>query len=83
MKEFVVAGVRLAAKPNDVEANINKFLEWLDKAVKLGAELIVCPETTGSATGLSKEKLWDFITGKTTERMQKAARDYGQMSSNV
>lgn len=82
MKEFVAAGIQLAVKPNDVEANITKCLEWLDKAVKLGAELVVYPETitTGFATGLSKEKLWDlvdFIPGKTTEKMQKAARDYG------
>ena len=82
MKEFVVAGVQMAVKPNDVEANIEKGLKWIEKAVKLGAELIVFPETitTGFATGLPKEKLWDlvdFIPGKTTEKIQKAAEEYG------
>jgi len=83
MKEFIVAGVQIAAKPNDVEANIKKSLEWIPKAVDLGAELIVFPETitTGFAPGLSKEELWDlmdFANGRTTEAIQKAAAKYGK-----
>jgi len=82
MKEFVVAGVQMAVKPNNIEANIENGLKWIEKAVKLGAELIVFPETitTGFATGLPKEKLWDLvdvIPGKTTEKIQKAAEEYG------
>ena len=82
MKEFIVSGIQMVVKPNDVEANIEKALEWIKKAVKLDAELVVFPETitTGFAPGVSKEKLWDtvdFIPGKTTEKIQKAAEDNG------
>ena len=82
MKEFIVSGIQMVVKPNDVEANIEKALEWIKKAVKLDAELVVFPETitTGFTPGVSKEKLWDtvdFIPGKTTEKIQKAAEDNG------
>lgn len=82
MKEFIVSGIQMVVKPNDVEANIEKALEWIKKAVKLDAELVVFPETitTGFAPRVSKEKLWDtvdFIPGKTTEKIQKAAEDNG------
>ena len=79
MKEFTAACVQIAITPNDVSTNIKKGLTWLDQAVEeYGAELIVFPETvtTGFATGLSPEKLWelvDEVPGKLTEAVQEAA----------
>ncbi|GFN24094.1 carbon-nitrogen hydrolase family protein [Thermanaeromonas sp. C210] len=78
MREFIAAGIQLAPVSNNVEANLDKALVWLPKAVDLGAELVIFPETTttGFETGLSKEELWDlvdFVPGKTTEKIQEAA----------
>lgn len=83
MREFIVAGVQIAAVPNDVDANIKKSLEWIPKAVDLGAELIVFPETmtTGFSPNLTKEELWDmvdYVPGKTTEAIQNIAAKYGK-----
>lgn len=82
MKEFVAAGVQFVCTPNNVEANINKGLDWLPKALDVNAELIVYPETitTGFTTGLSKEGLWDLVDvagGKITYEIQNAAAKYG------
>ena len=55
MKEFTAACVQIAITPNDPQENIEKCLEWLDKAVEeYQADLIVFPETvtTGFDTGL-------------------------------
>ena len=81
MREFIAAGVQLAPVPGDVDANIKKALKALPKAIEVGAELVVFPETatTGFDTGLSKEELWDlvdFVPGKATERIQEAAAEH-------
>ncbi|MBC7076930.1 MAG: carbon-nitrogen hydrolase family protein [Synergistales bacterium] len=81
MREFIAAGVQLAPVPGDVGANIEKALKALPKAIEVGAELVVFPETatTGFDTGLSKEELWDlvdFVPGKATERIQEAAAEH-------
>jgi len=78
MREFTAAGVQIAPEPCDVYANIEKALRALPGALEVGAELVVFPETatTGFDPGLSKEELWDlvdFIPGKTTEKIQRAA----------
>ncbi len=83
MKRFTVAAVQMAAKPNDVRANIEKAVAWLERAVKEhAAELIVFPETitTGFSPGMSAEELWDlvdFVPGGTTEDIGRAARKHG------
>ncbi|HHW18049.1 MAG TPA: carbon-nitrogen hydrolase family protein [Firmicutes bacterium] len=82
MKEFIAAGVQIATEPNNIQANVEKALGWLCRAVNLGAELIVFPETitTGFATGVPKEILWDMVDvvpGRTTEAIQQAAARYG------
>ena len=64
MKEFVAACVQIALTPNDVQANINKGIAWLEKAVsEYEAELVVFPETvtTTFVTGLETEELWDLV----------------------
>lgn len=82
MREFVVAGVQMAVKPNDISTNIDKASEWLRKAVEeYKVELLVFPETitTGFNPNLSKEELYsliDSIPGKTTEKIQEKAREY-------
>ncbi|MFL7813228.1 MAG: carbon-nitrogen hydrolase family protein [Anaerolineales bacterium] len=83
MKEFTAACVQIAVTPNDPQANINKSILWLERAVQdHGADLVVFPETvtTGFATGLSAEELWelvDGVPGRLTEAIQKAADDLG------
>ena len=83
LKEFVAACVQISIKPNDVQANINKGISWLRRAVKeYAAELVVFPETvtTGYETGLSAEELWDLVDeapGRITSEIQTAARELG------
>ena len=55
MKEFTAACVQIAVTPNDVQANVDKGISWLEKAVsEYEAELVVFPETvtTSFVTGL-------------------------------
>ena len=83
MKDFIAACVQIAIKPNDVQANIDKGVAWLKKAVAdYEAELVVFPETvtTGYETGLTAEELWDLVDeapGSITSMVQKAARQLG------
>jgi len=83
MKEFVAACVQIAVTPNDVQANVDKGVVWLEKAVKeYEAELVVFPETvtTGFVTGLSAVELWDLLDvapGRITRDVQAAARALG------
>ncbi len=83
MKEFIAACVQIAITPNDVQANIDKGLGWLERAVtEYEAELVVFPETvtTGYETGLSAEALWDLVDeapGRITRDVQSAAKSLG------
>jgi len=83
MKEFIVACVQIAITPNNVQANIDKGVAWLKKAVsEYAAELVVFPETvtTGYETGLSAEELWDLVDeapGRITHDIQEAAKELG------
>jgi beta-ureidopropionase len=83
MKEFVAACVQIAVTPNDVQANIEKGVVWLEKAVReCEADLVVFPETatTTFVTGLETEELWDLVDdvpGRTTRDIQAAAKSLG------
>jgi predicted amidohydrolase len=83
MKEFVAACVQIAVTPNDVKANVERAVGWLETAVReYEAELVVFPETvtTGFVTGLSANELWDLVDavpGRTTDPIQAAARALG------
>ena len=83
MKEFVAACVQIAITPNDVQANVEKGVSWLEKAVReYEAELVVFPETvtTGYDTGLSAGELWDLVDeapGQISEPIQEKARELG------
>ncbi len=83
MKEFVAACVQIAVTPNDVPANVEKGVAWLERAVKeYEAELIVFPETvtTGFVTSLDADGLWDLVDeapGRITAEIQKAAKTHG------
>ena len=64
MKEFTAACVQISITPNDVQANIDKGVAWLEKAVnEYEAELVAFPETvtTGYETNLGAEELWDLV----------------------
>jgi len=82
MKEFVAACVQIAITPNHVEANIEKAVAWLEKAVKeYQADLVLFPETvtTGFVTGLEADALWDLVAempGRTTGALQRAAKAF-------
>lgn len=83
MKEFIAACVQIAITPNDIQANIEKSVVWLEKAVRENdAELIVFPETvtTGFVTNLEVNELWDLLDdapGRITADIQKAAKAHG------
>jgi predicted amidohydrolase len=83
MKEFIAACVQIAVAPNDVQANVDKGITWLERAVKeYEAELIVFPETvtTSFVTGLDANELWDLVDeapGKITRDVQAAAKSLG------
>ena len=83
MKEFVAACVQIAITPNDVQANVDKGILWLEKAVRdYQAELVVFPETvtTGYETNLDAYELWDLVDeapGRITHAVQAAAKDLG------
>jgi predicted amidohydrolase len=83
MKGFVAACVQIAITPNHVEANIDKGIAWLEKAVReYEAELVVFPETvtTGYETGLDAQDLWnlvDGVPGRITRDVQMAAKALG------
>jgi predicted amidohydrolase len=83
MREFIAACVQIAITPNDVQANVDKGIVWLERAVsEYEAELVVFPETvtTGYETGLSPEELWDLVDGAPghiTRDVQLAAKSLG------
>ncbi len=83
MKEFIAACVQISITPNEVQANVDKGVTWLKKAVaEYAAELVVFPETvtTGYETGLSAEELWDLVDeapGQITEKIQRTAQELG------
>ena len=83
MKEFVAACVQISITSNDIQANMEKGVIWLKKAVtEYEADLVVFPETvtTGFVTGLDAEGVWDLVDeapGKITADIQKAARSLG------
>ncbi|MEW5938517.1 MAG: carbon-nitrogen hydrolase family protein [Chloroflexota bacterium] len=83
MKEFIGACVQISITPNDVQANMDKGVVWLEKAVQEHrAELVVFPETvtTGYETGLGAEELWDLVDeapGAVTQKIQDAAKRLG------
>jgi len=83
MKPFTAACAQFAITPNDVQANLQKAIAWIERAVKENeADLVVLPETvtTGFNPALPPEELWDLvdvIPGRTTAAVQKVARDFG------
>jgi len=83
MKEFTAACVQIAIQPNNVQANIQKGVSWLEKAVhEHQADLVVFPETvtTGYETDLTADDLWDLVDeapGLITSEIQSAARKLG------
>jgi len=83
VQEFVAACVQIAVTPNDVRANVEKGVAWLEKAVReYEADLVVFPETvtTSFVTGLDPRELWEMVSdvpGHTTTDIQAAARSLG------
>ncbi|MCZ2127539.1 MAG: carbon-nitrogen hydrolase family protein [Anaerolineales bacterium] len=81
MKEFIAACVQIGITPNDVKANVEKSVAWLEKAVKEhDADLIVFPETitTGFITNLNANELWDLVDEDSIlTEIQKAAKAHG------
>jgi len=83
MKEFTAACVQIAVTPNDVQANVEKGIVWLRKAVsEHSADLVVFPETvtTSFVTGLDAVELWDLVDeapGRITSDIQAVAKSLG------
>lgn len=80
MKEFIAACAQFAITPNDVPANIEKSIAWIERAAnEYDADLIILPETvtTGFVTGLDANGLWDLVgemPGKMIAPVQRAAK---------
>ncbi|HZQ08229.1 MAG TPA: carbon-nitrogen hydrolase family protein [Anaerolineae bacterium] len=83
MKEFIAACAQIAITPNDVQANIEKAVEWVAKAAnEFDADLIVLPETvtTGFVTGLDGNGIWDLVSdmpGRITHEIQRLTKSLG------
>jgi beta-ureidopropionase len=83
MRTFIAACAQFAITPNDVTANVEKAVAWIERAAKENeAELVVLPETvtTGFSPGMGAEELWDLvepIPGRLTEPIARAARHLG------
>ena len=83
MKPFIAACAQFAIIPDDVQANLQKAVAWIERAATENeANLVVLPETvtTGFNPAQPPEELWDLvdvIPGCTTATVQKAARDLG------
>jgi len=83
MKTFIVACAQFGVTPNDVTANVERAVAWIERAVKENeAELVVLPETitTGFSPGMGAKELWDLvdaIPGRITEPIARAARSLG------
>lgn len=83
MKEFVAACAQIAVTPNKVEANVEKVVAWLKRAVEdHGAELVVFPETvtTGFNPNMTAEGLYhlaETIPGPSTGKVGAAAKALG------
>ncbi|MEA3506639.1 MAG: carbon-nitrogen hydrolase family protein [Elusimicrobiota bacterium] len=79
-KDLVVCGAQIESVTGDIDANLDKGAEWIEKCVgTYSADLVVFPETvtTGFNTGLGPEKLnsiVDEIPGKTTDKIAESAR---------
>lgn len=83
MREFIAACAQYAITPNDVQANIDKSIAWIERAAnEYDADLIVLPETvtTGFVTGLGVSELWNLIDempGRITRDIQLTAKALG------
>ena len=74
MKTFIVACAQFGITPNDVTANVEKAVAWIERAVKENeAELVVLPETitTGAsssrfrAVGSAPSVMWSGSPSRT------------------
>ncbi|MFH1414811.1 MAG: carbon-nitrogen hydrolase family protein [Elusimicrobiota bacterium] len=79
---LTVCGIQIESITCDIDGNITKALEWIERCKEsYEPDLVVFPETytTGFATGLNAEELSnlvDQIPGKTTDKIAEAAKKY-------
>ena len=74
-----VAACQYATELGDKEKNVQRSLEWLDRAGQAGAQLVALPElaTTGYAAGEALFDLAEPVPGPTTTAWGEKAREYG------
>ncbi len=83
MKKITVAGIQIAAIPNQIQKNTEKAIKWLEKAVKeTSCQLAVFPETitTGFVPNMPVSELWESIEsipGPSIEKICLAAKRLG------
>jgi predicted amidohydrolase len=71
--KFRVCGIQITAKPLKIEENLQKMIQWAEKAkAELNPQLIVFPEsiTTSFSPGISKEEFLSVVEevpGRSTE----------------
>ncbi|MBP7652857.1 carbon-nitrogen hydrolase family protein [Candidatus Dependentiae bacterium] len=64
MKKIVAAGIQISVEPNNIPKNIEKCMEWYNKAVKeVKPDLIVFPETitTGFNPGMPVDQFYSLL----------------------
>lgn len=77
--KLCVAVVQMDCVRYEKEINFQKAIEWIDEAVKQGAQLVLLPElfTTGYLTQPKDLELAETIPGPTTERLLSICREKG------
>ncbi|WP_027416657.1 carbon-nitrogen hydrolase family protein [Aneurinibacillus terranovensis] len=77
LTKYQVAVVQMVCKLSDKQANVEKALHYIEKAVSREAKLVVFPEmfSTGYSVGEMDLLLAESLDGETIQKLLKAARD--------
>jgi len=74
-----VATVQMASRNNAADANLDTALEFIEQAVRAGAQLVLLPELMSTGYGWTPE-IWDAAEsseGKTVQWMKSVSRQLG------
>lgn len=83
MQKITIAGIQMAAQPNQVAQNIANMVKWIEKAMtKTKAQMLVFPETitTGFVPNVTVPQLWesiDTLPGQRFAPVFDAAKHFG------
>lgn len=78
-----IAAAQIEIRPLEVKANIDKVVQWIERAAGKGAALVVFPECALTGYMLSAEEaqaLSEPVPGRRTERLVKACKVAGMLA---